>query len=104
MTRYPQLRFLRRRSRRVATASRSLAKCWTFIWPCARSGPTGVIVRPRRTGWALSLWHKRSHLSDGLTDFVDMVVSSILKRGLYRTYDEGATLRDHLGLAWPTRK
>lgn len=44
-----------------------------------------------------------SHFPDGLTDFVDMVVPILQKRGLYRTQYEGTTLRDHLGLTRPKR-
>ena len=34
-------------------------------------------------------------------DFVDLVVPELQRRGLFRTRYEGATLRDHLGLARP---
>ena len=44
-----------------------------------------------------------SHFPDGLTDFVDMVVPILQKRGLYRTAYEGTTLRDRLGLKRPAR-
>ena len=40
----------------------------------------------------------------GLTDFVDMVVPELQRRGLYRTRYEGKTLRDHLGLARPASR
>ncbi len=40
-------------------------------------------------------------LPGGLTDFVDLVVPELQRRGLYRTLYEGTTLRDHLGLARP---
>lgn len=42
-----------------------------------------------------------------LTDFVDLVVPELQRRGLYRTRYEGTTLRDNLGLTrppWPARK
>ena len=37
----------------------------------------------------------------GLDDFVDLVVPELQRRGLFRREYEGATLRDHLGLARP---
>ncbi|MCC8402275.1 LLM class flavin-dependent oxidoreductase [Paraburkholderia sp. MMS20-SJTN17] len=40
-------------------------------------------------------------LPGGLIDFVDGVVPILQKRGIFRTAYEGATLRDHLGLARP---
>lgn len=40
-------------------------------------------------------------LPDGLTDFVDLVVPELQRRGLFRTEYEGATLRDNLGLERP---
>ena len=40
-------------------------------------------------------------LPGGLSDFVDMVVPELQRRGLYRTRYEGTTLREHLGLARP---
>lgn len=42
-----------------------------------------------------------------LTDFVELVVPELQRRGIYRTRYEGTTLRDNLGLtrpSWPTRK
>ncbi|MFD8702743.1 LLM class flavin-dependent oxidoreductase [Kitasatospora sp. NPDC059648] len=40
-------------------------------------------------------------LPDGLTDFADLVVPELQRRGLFRTEYEGTTLRDHLGLDRP---
>ncbi|OWV88603.1 nitrilotriacetate monooxygenase [Rhizobium sp. R635] len=40
---------------------------------------------------------------EGLEDFTQMVVPMLQERGLFRTEYEGATLRDHLGLARPAR-
>lgn len=40
-------------------------------------------------------------LRDGLTDFIDLVLPELRRRGLFRTEYEGTTLRDHLGLARP---
>lgn len=41
------------------------------------------------------------YLPDGLTDFVDLVIPELQRRGLFRLEYEGATLRDHLGLERP---
>jgi hypothetical protein len=43
------------------------------------------------------------YLPGGLEDFVDLVVPELQRRGLCRAEYEGATLRDHLGLARPAR-
>ena len=40
-------------------------------------------------------------LPDGLEEFVTLVMPELQRRGLFRTEYEGATLRDHLGLARP---
>ena len=39
---------------------------------------------------------------DGLTDLVDLLIPELQRRGIYRTKYEGTTLRDHLGLAYPS--
>jgi FMN-dependent oxidoreductase (nitrilotriacetate monooxygenase family) len=41
------------------------------------------------------------YFPEGFNDFVDLVVPILQERGLYRRGYEGATLRDHLGLARP---
>jgi FMN-dependent oxidoreductase (nitrilotriacetate monooxygenase family) len=41
-------------------------------------------------------------LPQGLNDFVDLVIPELQRRGLFRTAYEGATLRENLGLPWPT--
>ena len=41
---------------------------------------------------------------DGLTDFVDLVVPELQRRGLFRTRYEGTTLRANLGLAKPVSR
>jgi alkanesulfonate monooxygenase len=41
------------------------------------------------------------YLPDGLTDFVDLVIPELQRRGLFRREYQGHTLRDHLGLARP---
>ncbi len=38
---------------------------------------------------------------EGLTDFVDLVVPELTRRGIFREAYAGTTLRDHLGLARP---
>lgn len=40
---------------------------------------------------------------EGLDDFIALVLPELRRRGLFRTEYEGATLRDHLGLARPER-
>ena len=43
-------------------------------------------------------------LPAGLDDFVDKVVPELQRRGIFRREYEGATLRDHLGLARPANR
>ncbi len=43
-------------------------------------------------------------LPGSLTDFVDMVIPELQRRGLFRTEYEGTTLREHLGLACPVSR
>ena len=45
-----------------------------------------------------------SHLPEGLTDFVDLVVPILQQRGLLRTEYSGRTLREHLGLPRPASR
>ena len=40
-------------------------------------------------------------LPDGLTDFIELVIPELRKRGLFRTEYEGKTLRENLGLSRP---
>jgi FMN-dependent oxidoreductase (nitrilotriacetate monooxygenase family) len=42
-----------------------------------------------------------AHLPVGLSDFTELVVPELQRRGLFRTEYEGSTLREHLGLARP---
>jgi alkanesulfonate monooxygenase len=44
------------------------------------------------------------YLPAGLDDFVDHVIPELQRRGLFRTEYEGATLRENLGLPWPTNR
>jgi len=39
---------------------------------------------------------------DGLNDLVDLLIPELQRRGIYRTEYEGTTLRDHLGLTYPS--
>ena len=40
----------------------------------------------------------------GLTDFVDLVLPELRRRGLFKQDYSGKTLRDHLGLPPPRRR
>lgn len=42
-----------------------------------------------------------AYFNDGLTDFVDLVVPELQRRGIFRTAYEGKTLRENLGLPVP---
>jgi hypothetical protein len=41
-------------------------------------------------------------LPQTLNDFVDLVIPELQRRRLFRTAYEGTTLRENLGLPWPT--
>lgn len=43
-------------------------------------------------------------LPTGLTDFVDLVIPELQRRGLFRTAYEGRTLRENLGLPYPENR
>lgn len=43
-------------------------------------------------------------LPDGLTDFIELVVPELRRRGLFRTEYEGRTLRENLGLRRPANR
>lgn len=43
-------------------------------------------------------------LPTGLTDFVDLVIPELQRRGLFRTAYEGTTLRQNLGLPFPVNR
>jgi alkanesulfonate monooxygenase SsuD/methylene tetrahydromethanopterin reductase-like flavin-dependent oxidoreductase (luciferase family) len=43
-------------------------------------------------------------LPSSLTEFVDLVVPELQRRGLFRTAYEGRTLRENLGLPWPRHR
>jgi FMN-dependent oxidoreductase (nitrilotriacetate monooxygenase family) len=45
-----------------------------------------------------------SHFTEGLQDFVDLVIPILQERGLFRSDYIGTTLRDHLGLSRPERQ
>ena len=45
-----------------------------------------------------------SHVPEGLTDFVELVVPILQRRGLLRTEYEGRTLRENLGLPRPVNR
>jgi hypothetical protein len=43
-------------------------------------------------------------LPDGLTDFVELIVPELRRRGLFRKEYEGRTLRENLGLRHPAHR
>jgi hypothetical protein len=43
-------------------------------------------------------------ITRALTDFVDMVIPELQRRGLFRTDYEGRTLRDHLRMPTPVSR
>lgn len=61
---------------------------WMAEWH-RNGGSDGFLLRP-------------ALLPGGLDDFIDGVVPELQRRGLFRSEYEGATLREHLGLPFPS--
>ncbi len=63
------------------------------------AGPRGhlfVVGTPGRIADEMQAWFE-GHGCDGF----NLVLPELRERGLFREEYDGATLRDHLGLAWP---
>ena len=81
------------------------------------AGPRGHLLAvgtPTRIADVMEHWF-RNEAADGfnvmpawlpgsLTDFVDLVIPELQRRGLFRTEYEGTTLREHLGLPKPASR
>ena len=60
-------------------------------WVVVQQGMKTDARQARRYHW----------LSEGLEDFVDLVIPELQRRGLFRTEYQGRTLREHLSLRRP---
>lgn len=96
----------------IAQARRHRYTVRELIRALAGGGGHRVVVgTPEQIADDIALWFKGGAadgfnlmpdaLPGGLQDFVDGVVPILQQRGIFRTEYEGATLREHLGLARP---
>lgn len=82
-----------------------------YQWVASARGHFTVIGTPAQIADTLEEWFTKEGadgfnilppwLPTGLTDFVDMVIPELQRRGLFRTAYEGRTLRENLGLPFP---
>lgn len=79
-----------------------------------RTGHFSIKGTPETISAELEIWLRTEaadgftfipqHMPGGLNDLVDLLIPELQERGLFRTDYEGETLRDHLGLARPSRR
>ncbi len=82
-----------------------------YQWVASARGHFTVIGTPRQIADTLEEWFTNEGadgfnilppwLPTGLSDFVDLVIPELQRRGLFRTAYEGRTLRENLGLPFP---
>lgn len=82
-----------------------------YQWVASARGHFTVVGTPTQIVDALEEWFTNEGadgfnilppwLPTGLTDFVDLVIPELQRRGLFRTAYEGQTLRENLGLPFP---
>lgn len=82
-----------------------------YQWVASARGHFTVIGTPAQIADTLEEWFTNEGadgfnilppwLPTGLTDFVDLVIPELQRRGLFRTAYEGRTLRENLGLPFP---
>ena len=82
-----------------------------YQWIASARGHFTVVGTPSQIADTLQEWFENEGadgfnilppwLPAGLTDFVDLVIPELQRRGLFRTAYEGRTLRENLGLPFP---
>jgi FMN-dependent oxidoreductase (nitrilotriacetate monooxygenase family) len=82
-----------------------------YLAVAAGNGHNVVVGTPQRVADEMQQWFTSdaadgfnfvpAALPGGITDFVDLLVPELQRRGLFRTEYEGPTLRDNLGLPRP---
>lgn len=82
-----------------------------YQWVASARGHLTLVGTPERIADTLQEWLENEGadgfnilppwLPTGLTDFVDLVIPELQRRGLFRTEYEGRTLRENLGLPFP---
>ena len=85
-----------------------------YQWVASARGHFTVIGTPVQIVDTLQEWFENEAadgfnilppwLPTGLTDFVDLVIPELQRRGLFRTAYEGRTLRENLGLPFPVNR
>lgn len=85
-----------------------------YQWVASARGHFTVIGTPQTIADTLQDWFENEGadgfnilppwLPTGLNDFVDLVIPELQRRGLFRTTYEGKTLRENLGLPFPTNR
>ncbi|PAU97556.1 LLM class flavin-dependent oxidoreductase [Paracoccus salipaludis] len=85
-----------------------------YQWVASARGHFTVVGTPVQIADTLQEWFENEGadgfnilppwLPTGLTDFVDLVIPELQRRGLFRTEYEGRTLRENLGLPYPVNR
>ena len=85
-----------------------------YQWVASARGHFTVVGTPVQIADTLQEWFENEGadgfnilppwLPTGLTDFVDLVIPELQRRGLFRTEYEGRTLRENLGLPYPINR
>lgn len=99
--------------RRIAD-ERKLSIRQLYEWVATARGHFTVVGTPHTIADTLQEWFESEGadgfnilppwLPTGLTDFVDLVIPVLQRRGLFRTEYEGRTLRENLGLPFPQNR
>ncbi|QFQ85993.1 NtaA/DmoA family FMN-dependent monooxygenase [Paracoccus kondratievae] len=85
-----------------------------YQWIASARGHFTIVGSARQVADTLQEWFENEGadgfnilppwLPTGLTDFVDLVIPELQRRGLFRTEYEGRTLRENLGLPFPENR
>ena len=85
-----------------------------YQWIATARGHCTLVGTPSQIADTLQVWFEQEGadgfnilppwLPDGLTDFIDLVIPELQRRGLFRTAYEGQTLRENLGLPFPQNR
>lgn len=85
-----------------------------YQWVASARGHFTIVGTPETIVDTLQEWFENEAadgfnilppwLPTGLTDFVDLVIPELQRRGLFRTEYEGRTLRENLGLPFPSNR
>ena len=99
--------------RRIADENRFTIR-QLYQWVATARGHYTIVGTPVQIADQLQDWFENEAadgfnilppwLPTGLTDFVDLVIPELQKRGLFRTAYEGSTLRENLGLPFPINR